>query len=311
MRAEEIQYIDEDEIDLKELWQTIMKYKFKLALFTFIITFVTILFTLTKPNSYTSSTFLAPQEKSSPSLGGFSALAGMAGLSLGGGSMDAASTLDVTIKDFTFNAMVIDKYKLDEKISPKSMEKNMVFALGSRFMYDLTHSGTEEKKALDRDTVVYTTYKTIQNIMSFSSDKKTGGMTLSATTEDRFLSKMLVDIYLKELTTYIKDREMKEVNKKIGYYKQELMHTSDVALKQQLGQLLSSLMQKKVLSQSSEFYNVSKITDATVANITDKSKPKRGLIVIVSFVTSLILGIFGIFFLEFIRNEEGKDKNEA
>ncbi len=299
------QYIQEDEIDLRELWATIMKYKFKIAAFSFVVTLFAILFALSKPNSYTSKTLLAPQEKSSmPSLGGLSALAGMAGVNLGGGSMDAASSLEATIKDYSFNTMVIDKYKLDEKITAEAMKKNMVFALGSSAVYDMLNSGSKEDEEKSRDEIVYDTHKSLKEIVSFSSDKKTGAITLSATTQDRFLSKELVDIYLQEATSHVRNREMKEVESKIKYYKKELMNTSDVALKEQLSGLLSGLVQKKVLSQASEFYNVSKVTEPTVAYIKDKSKPKRALIVVVAFVTSIILGIFGAFLLEFIRKDE-------
>lgn len=300
------QYIEEDEIDLRELWATIMRYKFKIVAFSFVVTVFAILFALSKPNSYTSSTFLAPQEQAKASMGGgLAALAGTAGVSLGGGSMDAASSLEATIKDYSFNTMVIDKYKLDEKIAVEAMRENMVFALGSSAVYDMLNGDTQEdEEEKSRDEVVFNTNKAIQSIVSFSADKKTGAITLSATTQDRFLSKELVDIYLKETTSHVRNREMKEVESKIKYYKQELMNTTDIQLKEQLSGLLSGLVQKKVLSQASEFYNVSKVTEPTVAYIKDKSKPKRALIVVVAFMTSIILGIFGAFLLEFIRKDE-------
>ena len=299
-----VNYIEEDEIDLKELWSTIMKYKFKIAMFSFVVTVFAVLFALSKPNSYTSKTLLAPQEQAKASMGGLAALAGMAGVSLGGGSMDAASALEATIKDYSFNAMVIEKYKLDEKVTAKAMKNNMVFAFGFSTVYDIFNGDKEDDKEENHDEVIYNTNKSIQSMISFSSDKKTGAIILSATTQDRFLSKDLVDIYLKEVTTYIKNREMAEVTKKISYYKKELINTSDVSLKEQLSSLLSGLVQKKVLSQASEFYNVSKITEPTVSYIKDKSKPKRALIVIVAFITSLILGVFGVFFIEFIRGNK-------
>jgi uncharacterized protein involved in exopolysaccharide biosynthesis len=67
---------------------------------------------------------------------------------------------------------------------------------------------------------------------------------------------------------------------------------------------MSALIQKRVLAQASELYNVKLINKPSVAYVGDKEGPKRGLIVSVSFVTSLILGIFGIFFWEFIRTEK-------
>jgi uncharacterized protein involved in exopolysaccharide biosynthesis len=91
------------------------------------------------------------------------------------------------------------------------------------------------------------------------------------------------------------------MNKKIDYYANELRLSEDLALKTQLSQLMSALIQKRVLAQSSDLYNVKVMVAPSVAYERDKEGPKRGLIVAVSMITSLILGIFGIFALEFIR----------
>ncbi len=295
--------IEEDEIDLRELWVTITKNKFKIILFSFFVTTITIIYTLSIPNSYKSSVLLAPQEQSKPSLGGLASLAGLAGINIGGSNADTTSLLKATLQDYGFNEMLIKKYNLTDKISPKSMRKNMVFALGYSGIYDAIHSKQKEDNKTE-DEKIYDTYKVLQKIISINKDKKTGLITLSATTQDRFLSKKLVDIYLKELTSAVRNREMKDTNKKIEYYKNELSNTSDITLKTQISNLIATLMQKKVLSQANEYYNVSKVTDATVPYIKDKAKPKRALIVIVAFITSIILAIFGVFFLKFLKDEK-------
>ena len=292
------------EIDLKILFYMIMQYKFKIAFFTFILTIFAIIFSLSIPNSYKSSTILVPQEAAKPSLGGLASLAGLAGVSIGsGGELGVSDTMITTLNDYSFASYIIQKYNLNEKIAPSSMYPNMVFALGYKGIYDMFHNNHKNNEKT-QDEIIYDTFKTMQKIIHISADKNTGAITLSAITQDRFLSKKLVEIYLKEITIYVKTREMSNVDKKIKYYKNELQNTFDVQLKQQLSQLLSSLFQKKVLSQANEFYNVSKITEPTVAYIKDKTKPKRALIVIISFIISIILGIFSVFFIEFLKNDE-------
>ena len=97
---------------------------------------------------------------------------------------------------------------------------------------------------------------------------------------------------------------MLEINKKLKYYKNELANISDIELKTQISQLMSALVQKRVLSSASEFYIVKEMTKPGVAYIKDKAKPKRALIVIVAFITSIILAIFGVFFIEFLKNSK-------
>jgi len=301
--------IEEDEIDLKELFNTIFKHKYKILLFTFIITSLTIIYTMSIPNSYKSEVILTPQEQSKGvSLGGLGALAGLAGVSLGGGSsMDAFASLSTISSNNTFNKMVIEKYDLINKLSLKNMDKNLVFAANNRTIYDFFHK-KEEPKEINYEDEIYNTIKQLKSIVNFSQDKKTGSITLSVTLEDRFLAKELLEIYLKEATSKLEKLDMQDLEKKLKYYKEELSNTQDIELKTQLSQLVSSLMQKKVLSKASEYYNVRKITEPEVAYIKDKTKPKRGLIVIVSFITSLILGIFMVFLIEFIRGDDKKEE---
>ena len=293
------EYLQEDEIDLRELWATVMKYKREIIKFSAGVTLIALIYALSIPNSYQSYALLAPQEQSKPSLGGgLAALAGMAGVSLGGGSMDAATSLGAILKDYSFNKTVIEKHNLAERISNSSQEKNMVFALGFGGIYWL-FSGDEDKD-ISKENRIFNTNEVLKDILSFSSDKKSGALTLTATTYDRFLAKELVEIYLKELTNYLKENEIKETSQKIKFYKEELASTHDVALKSQISSLLSSLVQKRVLSNSSEYYVVSQLIKPTVAHVKAKTKPKRSLILVLAVIMSLMIGVFGAFFKEFL-----------
>lgn len=300
---QDFQYLQEDEIDLKELFSTIWKNKFKIAAFSFIVTSLTVAYTLSIPNSYGSSTILVPQAQAKPSLGGLGALAGMAGIDLGGsGDVDAATSFETILKDYSFSEYMIKKYDLIEKLKPN--RDNLVFALGYDGIYSFLNSGQDKQNEKSNDEQMYDTYKKLLETVSISSDKKSGIITLNATTTDRFLSKELVEIYLVELTAHLRKIEMQDVQKQIDYYKNELENTVDLSIKEQVSQLISGLMQKKVLSLANPLYNVKQFTKPQVAYIKDKVKPKRALIVVVSLVTSIMLGIFGVFFREFLRKDK-------
>jgi len=302
------EFIQEDEIDLRELFNTIYSNKFKIVAFSFIITLLTIIYTMSIPNSYKSEVILSPQEQSKgSSLGGLGALAGLAGVSLGGSSsMDAFSSLNTIINNNTFNKMMIEKYDLASRLSMKNMDKNLVFAMNDRRIYDLFRTDNDSEKMKNKDNL-YGTIKLLKSVVSFSNDKKTGAIILTVNLQDRFLAKELLEIYLKESTEYLAKLDMQDLDKKLKYYSHELSNADDIELKTQLSQLISSLMQKKVLSKASEYYVVRKITQAEVAFIQDKTKPKRGLTVIVSFVTSIILAIFMVFLLEFLKGNKEED----
>ena len=296
------QEILEDEIDLRELFNTINKNRVKIFILTLIITSLAVIYALSIPNSYKSQTILVPQTEAKPSLGGLSALAGMAGVDLGGsGQIDAATSFETILKDYSFEQYMIEKYNLIDKFTLK--QENLVFALSFDGFYNMFHFESSED-SVNIEEKTYSTYQKILTTLSISTDKKSGLITLSAESIDRFLSKELVEIYLVELTNYLRKTEMQNVDKQIKFYKNEFNNIADISIKTQLGNLAAGLLQKKVLAEANEYYNVKQLTKPQVAYIRDKTKPKRSLIVIVSFITSIILGIFAVFFLEFIRSED-------
>ena len=303
-----MQCIEEDEIDLRELFATIWANKFTIMGFSLVITSLAILYALYKPNVYTSKSILIPKDQGGkPSLGGgAAALASMAGINIGGGGeLDISSLFENLLGDYAFNKPLIIKYNLDKMLAPENIDKDLVFAMNQRAVYNFFNGTKDKEEKKSRDEILFNTFaKKLKKILSVSSDKKSGAITLSAKFEDRFVAKKLVDIYLREMSDYIKRLDLKEIDEQVTYYEQELQRAKNLDLKANINELLSALVKKKVLSQAGEFYMVKQLTKPQVPYIKDKAGPKRALIVIVAFITSIILGIFWVFFREFLRNSK-------
>ncbi len=302
-------YVEEDEIDLRELFHTIKANKWKLFFTTLFITSLAVVYTIITPNSYQSKTILVMKEQQKPSIGGSAAaLASLAGVNLGstGGGIDVASMFKNLLNDFSFNQTIIKRYHLVQRLSPETMSQNMVYVLnGQQMAHDIKNFFSQKKKKQkSEEEKIFDTYKKLKKILSINSDKESGAITLAATLEDRFLAKDLVNIYLKEMSEYMRRLDMKELAEQEAYYNEAIQHAESIEIKKNLAELLSALTKKKVLSQAGEYYMVKQLTKPEVAFIKDKVKPKRGLIVIVAFITSIILGIFMIFFSEFLKNRD-------
>jgi len=321
MKKEEMNYpiqsypppicFDEDEIDLRELGKTIWKHRWKLLLFTTIVTFITVIFMLAKPNIYTSSAKLIPQEKQSNIPGGLSSLASLAGIDVGGsggGSLRPDEAFKALANDYEFMREFLLRNKFYERINSPDADKNYVFAFGYDGIYRLLHSKKKREKENKEDSL-FNTYKDFSKKLSISSDKKSSLITISFEDPDRFLARDVVLAFLKDASKKLKENDLINITKKIAYYKEELSKTTDAALKKQLSDLISALIQKEVLAKANKYYNVKLFIPPEVPHIKDKSGPKRALIVIVAFVTSIILGIFGIFFIEFLRGESEQKLN--
>lgn len=302
--------IQEDEIDLRELARTIGKHKFKLIGFTLVVTAMSVIWTLGKPNIYKSQAILVPQEQSkSASLGGLGALAGMAGVDLGGSSgMTPDQAYQLYMDDYVWMREFLLQTKLINRINATDADKNYHFALGIDSIYQMMKSSSEKKftnaTSEEKEKILFETYQTLKSKLSISSDKKTSIITIAYSDPDGELARDVVNLFLERASTSLRESELSDMDKKIGFYTNELRLNDDLSLKTQLSTLMSALIQKRVLAQASDLYNVKLVSKPSIAYIGDKEGPKRGLIVMVSFITSLIIGIFGIFLVEFLRSEK-------
>jgi uncharacterized protein involved in exopolysaccharide biosynthesis len=306
--------VEEDEIDLKELAKTIGRYKWSILFFAFFVTSIAVLFALSKPNEYESKTLLMPQENAKPRVGGgLAALAGMSGVDIGGGGTPGPEeSFNALLSNYDFMKTFIEKYEIHTKLVSEESAKNYKFALGYDGIYQFIkgdgNSKGKDDENISEDEIVFDTFKNISQTITIASDKESGIITMSAQHNDPYIAKFLVESFLSYASAHLKSKDMKDNDKQIAYYNEAMRNTSDIALKVKLAELASALIEKKVLSDANEFYNVKQFTKPQIAYIKDKVGPKRALIVVVAFVTSLILGIFGVFFIEFLRGNKEEEK---
>jgi uncharacterized protein involved in exopolysaccharide biosynthesis len=299
-------YIEEDEIDLRELWQTILKGKKIIVIITGVIVTLTLVYVLKLPNVYKSEVILIPTEKSGGGLSGLGGLAAMAGVSIGGGgSMTPDVAFNTLLNDYGFMKNFVVKNKILEHYKSKNLDNNYVFALGFRGVYDFFKSSPKkDKKKQDIDADIFNIVKNIKGKFSINSDKKTALITVAYSDNDRSFPPKIVNAFLRDASNYLVANNLRIIDNKLNYFSKEMQRAESFELRQSLSSMISQILQEKVMMQSKKYYQCDVLTDAYPAYIKDKTKPKRSLILVVSFITSIILGIFLVFFLEFIRTEK-------
>jgi len=297
------EYIEEDEIDLRELWQTIKNGKKTIVLVVFLIVSLTFVYALKIPNVYTSKSILIPaSEGAGPSLGGLGGLAAMAGISIGGGgSMTPDVAFNSLLNNYEFMKKFVVKNKILEYYNDENVDKNYVFALGYRGLYELFKSEKEEQ---DLDEQVFELVQKIQKSFSISSDKKTALITVSYSDSDRAYPPVIINAFLKDASKYLVENNLRIINEKLAYFERKMRASEGFELRTSISGIISKILEEKVMMQSKTYYQCDVLTLPSESYIKDKTKPKRGLILVVSFITSIILGIFLVFFLEFIRQDE-------
>jgi len=301
------EYIEEDEIDLRELWQTINKGKKMIALVVFVVVSFAFVYALKIPNVYTSKSVLIPaSEGSGPSLGGLGGLAAMAGISIGGGgSMTPDVAFNSLLNNYAFMKEFVVKNNILEYYSDENVDENYVFALGFRGLYELFKF---EKEYDDKDEEIFKLVEKVQKNFSISSDKKTALITVSYSDNDRAYPPVIINTFLKDASKYLVENNLRIINDKLVYFEKEMRVSEGFELHSSISGIISKILEEKVMMQSKTYYQCDVLTTASESYIKDKTKPKRGLIIVVSFITSIILGIFLVFFLEFIRADEEESK---
>lgn len=300
------QEVQEDEIDLRELWETIKKGKKNIFIISSVIVFITLLIVLRMPNIYKSEMVLIPsQSSSSSSFGGLGGLAAMAGVSLGGGSMTPDVAFSSLLGNYQFMHDFVLKNKVLEHYEDVNVDKNYVFALGFRGLYDLTHtkkSDVTEKQ--DKELRIFNLVKQLSDKFRISSDKKTSLVTISFSDNDRLFAPLMVNAFLSDATKYLVENNLKNINSSLKYYEVELAKADSIEIRQSLSSTISKILEQKVVMQSKKYYQCDPLTTPSIAYEKDKVKPKRGFIVVVSFIVSIVLGIFFVFFINFIRGNK-------
>jgi len=321
--------IEEDEIDLAELWAALVKRKGLILGLTFALTFVVAIYTLFMTPKYEAEALLSPV--SSGSGGGLSSLAAkygglasMAGIDLPSGKGgDMTEEALAVLQSHTFLANFIRKNNLkpilfykqwdDQKQRWKTSEsflkpikKRLKSLIGAPATKKITYPGQEV--LAEGEPSMTSAVDLFKRILSVSTDKKTGMITLKITWINPVLARDWANTLVKQLNNQLRKETIQDAGKTINYLRKQLGNVSLVEIKQVIYSLIQEKVKSIALANVQSEY-VFKVIDPAI--VPDKpSKPKKKLIVVVTFVTSLILSIFIALLLSWIdqRKEEIKEK---
>ena len=312
---------EEDEIDLVELWQTIWSHRKFIGLFTLSITILAVILTLTMTNIYKSQAVLLPSKSSASPLGSLSSIASIVGVSIP--SSSGSAEIMSLLKSNVLKEEVIKRYNLLPVLLYKSWdEKHHRWRQPSKFALFITKikaaiglsKGKSKKNGPDIDDGI----RALNNIFDVSEDRKLGTINVSVEYPDPKMAQKILEDIISTLREHMTSEAIRIAKKKINLLNQQLNKTTDPTIQQMIYKLIANQMKILTTAEVSENFAF-KVIDPPFAP-DRKYKPKRKLIVIVAFITALILSIFIVFFVEFIKSAkermkekelEVEDKNEA
>ncbi len=274
--------VEEDEIDLREIWQALVDNKKLIAIITGATTALAIVFALLLTPIYRAEVLLAPA--TSEKNGGLSALAGqfgdlaaLAGISVGGG--DKTQEAIATLKSRTLTEAFIK-------------ENNLMPIL----FEDDWDAGKKAWKKQDPENAptIWQAYEVFnKNIRTVSADKKSGLVTLAIEWKDPALAAAWANDLVTRVNRQRQKEAIHEAESSIGYLYKQLAKTSSVEVEQAIYRLVEAQTKNIMVAQAREEFAF-KVIDPAVAP-EKKVKPRRIVITAAGFILGFFMAVTFVF----------------
>jgi uncharacterized protein involved in exopolysaccharide biosynthesis len=162
----------------------------------------------------------------------------------------------------------------------------------------------------DDDPTILDAITTFQeDVLSVDEDKKSSLITLSVSWRDPVIAAQWANDLVKQLNEQLREQAIQNSKKRIGYLEQELAKTTLKDMREVLYNLLESEKQKAMLANVNEDFALEVIDPAVAPE--QREKPKRKLIVALGGVCGGFLGIFAVFFLQFLKKLKSFSKEKT
>jgi len=287
--------IDDDEIDLFQLWETLVEGKW-LVLGCAALCFAAataLAFIMTPKYEAKVIASFAEESKSGGGMGALAAqyggLAEMAGISLGGGSNKDASLAFLKSRGF------IEKFIEDEGL------------LTILFAKDWDSEKKQWKVTGDDIPTPWKAYELFsKKIMDASMEKKTNLLTLTITWKDREKAVYWANELVRRANETLRQRTITETQSSLDFLQKELEKTSIVEVQNTIYRVMESQVKSMMMANTQEQFVFKIIDPAIVVDEDAFVKPKRPLIMVLGMVGGLFLGVIIVFIRKAIANRKAQ-----
>tara|TARA_R110001583_G_scaffold69157_4_gene196320 strand:+ start:6816 stop:7760 length:945 start_codon:yes stop_codon:yes gene_type:complete len=296
--------LEDDEIDLLELWQALWQGKLLIIAITALFAVTAVVISLQMTNIYRAEALLAPVDEKQSGLSAmanqFGGLAALAGVNLGGGGGKTATAI-ATLKSRAFIAQVIQGHQLLVPLMAGSWSKVLGRSQIDPELYDETTQTWVRKVSAPKQPKpsAWEAYEAFSDILSVAEDKKSGLVTVAIEWHDASQAQRWVTWLVEDINQHFKQQDVAEAERSIRYLEQQLEQTPLVAMQQVFYQLIESQTKTQMLANARDEYVFQVIDPAVVAE--EKIKPKRALIAVLGTLLGGMLSVFVVLIRHFVR----------
>ena len=300
----------DDQIDIQELFYVLMQGKWIILSLTTFVSIIGVIYSLLLPNIYESKAILVPVNSSdsiSRALGGYSGLAGLAGITLPSGGDDGnseqaiekISSLSFFENNILTNIYLPDLMALKSWNGKKNIltyDENIYKISSNTWVRDYSYPRQQIPSAQESFEIFKTKH------LSLSEDKKSGFITLSIKHQSPFIAKKWTELVINEVNAFYRQKDKSESEKAVSYLNQQISMTGLSEIKQVIAELLQEETKKLTLIEANQFYVFDYIDPPEVME--KKSEPKRPLICILSALLGTMLSILLVIIRHYFFTKE-------
>ena len=302
----EFQDFNSEDISLKELF-TVLREKYKFILFsTSLITIFSIILSLSIPNSYQSNSLLAPanvKDSLSNKLGGYSALAGIAGINLpeesGGNTSEAIARMksyDFFIKE------ILPNIKLENLVASKKWDQPSNLIIYDEKMFDSSSKKwvRKVKPPLFSKPSHQEAYKFYEKILQINEDKKTSFVTINVEHKSPYIAQSWNKLIIDKINDHMRQLDKTSAENSIRFLNESIQQTNLSEIRSAISKLLEGQIQTLMMAESNKDYIFKPIVSPLASET--KAKPNRVVITILGGFLGLILSSLIAFTLHYSKH---------
>ena len=291
MPRDDLQDTYDDEIDLRELFSTLWLSKKFILILTGIFAVLSVIYSLSLTNLYTSQALLVPTSLNSNSTSQYSALASVAGVNLSDSSPDV--TLAIA---FINSKKIIRQLIKHESFLPDLMAAKKWHIKSNSIIYDDDLYDKKNKKWVREVDFPFQqvpseqeAFELFSKQINISEDKKNQLVTLSVEHISPSVAQQWAEWIIDEANTMVANLRIEEAESSINYLNEQIKLTPYAELRTLFFNLIQQNTQNMMLAKVSTQYALTIIDPPLIPEI--KSNPKRALICILGTLLGGMLSL--------------------
>lgn len=289
-----------DEIDIRELFLFFFNKKIDIIFITTTVAIISVFYSLSLSNIYTSQATLAPatNDKSlTANFRGYSALAGFAGVNLPSADATKSEEAIQRVRSFEFfNKYFLPNVKYENIVAVKKWlpYQNTIVYDSSLFNAKTGKWANEEPNSEEKIPSRQDAFAIYKNMLHISEEKNNSFVTLSISHSSPVIAKKWVDIIIKNINESMREIDIKNAQSSIKFLNESTKSMNIQSIKEVISSLLESQMQILMLASSSNDY-VFKVIDSPIVP-EKKSSPNRAVICVLGAILGGFLSLLYVSF---------------